>query len=607
MRDLLRSCRDLLRVAWQEHPLKIMTAVVLEVLAGLAWPLVAVALRSATDAATGHDVSAATIAGLAIGVGVIGVLVLGHFAFANYFEIVEAAMISMDAELMTVVNGSARLDHHERPEYADKITVLRRELGGLIRGMQGLLSMLTLAVSLGVTAVLLASVNLWLLLLPLMAVPSVLAGRRATAILDRGKEASAADSRASWHLFHLATRAAPAKELRVLRLQEEIRRRNARLWNSAGRTLLVAERRATLFTTAGQLVFALGYLIAVLVVVRQAVAGNSGVGDVILVITLATQVNQQVSGAVDELRNLQHTAHGLTRLRWLRQLIADQQPPPADMPVPEALRTGIELRGVHFAYPGTDRPVLTDVNLVLPAGATVAIVGENGSGKTTLVKLLCRFYEATGGVITVDAVDIRRVPLDAWRERIAAGFQDFVRFELIARQTIGVGDLPHLDNEPAVHAALNRADASDVIDRLDNGLATQLGRSYTDGAELSGGQWQKLALGRAMMRESPLLLVLDEPTAALDAEAEHQLFEQYAANARRVGNDTGAITILVSHRFSTVRMADLIVVIADGRIAESGSHDALMAAHGLYAELYELQAAAFQPQPTAKSATLSRD
>jgi ATP-binding cassette subfamily B protein len=596
MKDLLRSCRDLLRVAWQEHPLKIMTAVLLEVLAGLAWPLVAVALSASVDAATRRDLSAATIAGLVIGLGMVGVLVLGHFAFATYFEIAEAATISMDAELMRLVNGSARLDHHERPEYADKITVLRRELGGLIRGMQGLLSMLTLTVSLGVTAVLLGFVNPWLLLLPLVGVPSVLAGRRATAIIDRGKEASAADTRASWHLFHLATRSTPAKELRVLRLQEEIRRRNASLWDGAGRTLLVAERRATLLTTAGQLIFALGYVIAVFVVVRQAVAGHSSVGDVILVITLAVQVNQQVSRGVEELRNLQQIAHGLTRLRWLRQLIADQEPPLADVPVPAALRTGIELRGVDFVYPGTDRPVLTDVNLLLPAGATVAIVGENGSGKTTLVKLLCRFYEATGGVITVDSVDLQRLPLDGWRDRIAAGFQDFVRFELLARQTIGVGDLPRLDDEPAVRAALDRAHASDVIDRLNEGLATPLGRSYTDGAELSGGQWQKLALGRAMMRESPLLLVLDEPTAALDAQAEHQLFEQYAANARRVGRDTGAITVLVSHRFSTVRVADLIVVVADGSIAESGSHDTLMAARGLYAELYDLQAAAFQPQ-----------
>jgi ATP-binding cassette subfamily B protein len=224
----------------------------------------------------------------------------------------------------------------------------------------------------------------------------------------------------------------------------------------------------------------------------------------------------------------------------------------------------------------------------------VALVGENGAGKTTLVKLLCRFYEPSGGRIRVDGVDLQRIRLDEWRRRIATGFQDFVRFEFVARQAVGVGDLPLIDDEPAVEAALDRARASDVIGRLPDGLATQLGKSYADGVELSGGQWQKLALGRAMMRELPLLLILDEPTSGLDAEAEHALFERYAEGARRVGEATGGITFLVSHRFSTVRMADLILVVADGRIVEAGNHAALMRVGGLYAELYALQASAYE-------------
>jgi ATP-binding cassette subfamily B protein len=248
---------------------------------------------------------------------------------------------------------------------------------------------------------------------------------------------------------------------------------------------------------------------------------------------------------------------------------------------------------VSFTYPGAHRPSITDVDLLIPAGASVAIVGENGAGKTTLVKLLCRFYEATGGTITLDGIDIRRFPVDDWSRRIAAGFQDFVRFELRAGQTVGVGDLPRRDDERAVLAALDRARATDVVRRLEQGLDTQLGKSWTDGTELSGGQWQKLALARAMMRPAPLLLVLDEPTSALDAEAENLLFERYAANARRLGGATGAITVLVSHRFSTVRMADLIVVVDAGRVTEVGDHQMLMARGGLYAELYALQASAF--------------
>jgi ATP-binding cassette subfamily B protein len=232
--------------------------------------------------------------------------------------------------------------------------------------------------------------------------------------------------------------------------------------------------------------------------------------------------------------------------------------------------------------------------MTLPAGSTVAVVGENGAGKTTLIKLLCGFYRPTQGKILVDGTDLRRVPLDDWRERIAAGFQDFGRYEFLVRQSIGVGDLAQQFADTPVRGALDRAHAADVLDHLADGLDTQLGKSYADGAELSGGQWQKLALGRAMMRENPLLLVLDEPTAALDPEAEHALFERYAEQARRVGETTGAITLLVSHRFSTVRMADLIIVIADGRVVETGDHASLVAAGGFYSELYAIQAEAYR-------------
>jgi ATP-binding cassette subfamily B protein len=224
----------------------------------------------------------------------------------------------------------------------------------------------------------------------------------------------------------------------------------------------------------------------------------------------------------------------------------------------------------------------------------VAIVGENGAGKSTLVKLLCGLYRPSHGRILIDGTDLRRLSAEDWRQRIAAGFQDFVRYELSARNTVGLGDLPRIDDDPAVHTALERAHATDVVDQLADGLDTQLGTSYTEGAELSGGQWQKLALGRALMRETPLLLVLDEPTSALDPEAEHHLFERYAAQARQVRESTGAITLFVSHRFSTVRMADLIVVVRDGRIVETGDHHTLIQNGGLYAELFELQAVAYK-------------
>jgi ATP-binding cassette subfamily B protein len=247
------------------------------------------------------------------------------------------------------------------------------------------------------------------------------------------------------------------------------------------------------------------------------------------------------------------------------------------------------LENVSFTYPGTERLVLEDIDLAFAPGSVVAIVGENGAGKTTLVKLLCGMYRPTRGRILVDGVDLSRIKHGDWRSRLSGAFQDFFRFELLARHSVGLGDVPRLDDDPAVHAAVDRAGAGDVVSRLASGLDTQLGPTWKAGVELSFGQWQKLALARGFMRDHPHVLVLDEPTAALDAETEHALFERYATAAR-----DDRITILVSHRFSTVRMADFIVVLDGARVVESGSHEALLARGGQYAQLYGIQAEAYR-------------
>ena len=285
---------------------------------------------------------------------------------------------------------------------------------------------------------------------------------------------------------------------------------------------------------------------------------------------------------------------GSRRLAWLEDYAAAVAAS-GDRPVPSAFRKGIRVERVSFTYPGTSRVVLDDVSVKLPAAAVVAIVGENGAGKTTLVKLLSKMYEPTSGSIFLDDTPLARVPASEWRKRLAGAFQDFFRFEFRARHTVGLGDVPRLDDEPAVVAAVDRAGAVDVVTRLTAGLETQLGPTWPGGVELSFGQWQKLALARGFMRDEPLLLILDEPTAALDAETEHALFERYAAAARgNQENDSGRITILVSHRFSTVRMADLILVLDGTRLVEVGTHDELMARKGHYSELYSIQAAAYR-------------
>jgi ATP-binding cassette subfamily B protein len=263
-------------------------------------------------------------------------------------------------------------------------------------------------------------------------------------------------------------------------------------------------------------------------------------------------------------------------------------------PVPQRLDQGIELDRVSFTYPGTERPVLRDVSLRIPAGRSVAIVGENGVGKTTLMKLLLRMYEPTAGRILIDGVDLASLDIDEWRAVCTATFQDFARFELRAGSTVGLGYLPQLDDDAAATTAIVRSGGADLLEALDDGLDTLLGRSFEGGRELSGGQWQKLAVARGHMRTQPLVLVLDEPTASLDVQTEQTLFDHYVRAAHASADSAGAITIIVSHRFSTVRMADLVVVVAAGGIAEFGSHEELLAKKGLYAELFALQARAYR-------------
>ncbi|MGD0273376.1 MAG: ABC transporter ATP-binding protein [Gaiellaceae bacterium] len=594
MREVIRGARTLLGLAWRENKPKTVLAVSLVLANYAAMPLVALALRDLTNSALAGDATGAAVAGAVTALLVIAGLTLGHFAHISYFELADTNMLAIDSDLIMLANGSPGIEHQERADYTDRLTILREEMFQLQASLEALLMSFGLAVAIVETGILLALVNPILLLLPLLSLPPLLTGHWAQNRLDRARDESAGEIRLSRHLFRQATSAGPAKELRLFGLQTELRRRHMELWDGATRRLWRIHRSNTIVRALGQLVFAVGYVGSVLLVVQGVISHHGKPGDVVLAITLAAQVNAQVSIGLGLVYNLQGMAKIIGRYHWLKELVAGDRPIAPDRPTPSRITQGISFKDLTFRYPGTDRVVLGGVNLDLPAGSTVAIVGENGAGKTTLVKLLCRFYEPDDGQMLLDGVDIRRFDIVEWRERIASGFQDFARFELVAQRTVGVGDLPRLDSEPAVEGALERAHASDVIGRLEQGLSTQLGKSYAEGTELSGGQWQKLALGRAMMREQPLLLVLDEPTSALDAQAEHELFERYAENARRVGASTGAITLFVSHRFSTVRMADLIVVVADGKVLESGSHAQLLRRKGLYAELYELQAKAYR-------------
>ncbi len=594
MKTVLNAACRMFATAWRIDRRKTLLSVFLILAGAGAAPFLAAALRWMTNAAFAGATRDAVYAGAVVAALAVVALSFGHFAHIAYFELSELAELDFDQRLVALSNGVPGIEHHERPEQADALTVLRQESRRFRMGLEALLQGLGLLLAIVVTGVLLATLNPLLLLLPLAAVPPLIAGRVAERVLDRAKSGVASPTRVAQNLFQLSTSARAAGELRTFRLRRALLDRHDGLWQKATRGLWRAHLTGTWMRSAGQLVFALAYVCAVLLVVRDAINGSRGVGDVVMVLVLAVQVNQQVIMAVTLLQNVQRMASAYQRLDEVSRNVRPALPGQTDQAPPERLRQGITFENVSFRYPGTEKPVIRDVNLTLPAGGMVAIVGENGAGKTTLVKLLCGFYRPTGGRIRLDTVDLDRVPIEDWRRRIAVGFQDFVRYEFAAQEVVGVGDLPRIGSRPAVWAALDRAQGTEMVNGLPDGLDTHLGKSYAAGAELSGGQWQRLALGRAMMRESPLLLVLDEPASALDPEAEYALFERYAEQAQRVGKATGAVTLFVSHRFSTVRMADLIIVVRDGRVAEAGSHTELMAAGGFYADLFSLQEKAYR-------------
>jgi ATP-binding cassette subfamily B protein len=236
---------------------------------------------------------------------------------------------------------------------------------------------------------------------------------------------------------------------------------------------------------------------------------------------------------------------------------------------------------------------VSDLSLTLPAGSVVALVGENGAGKSTLVSLICGLHRPTTGRILVDGGDLAMLELTSWRSSLTAAFQDFVRYQVLARESVGVGDIERIDDPDAVRRALARADVADVEDDLPDGLETPLGRAFLRGIDLSGGQWQKVALARSMMRDAPLVLVLDEPTYSLDVESERRVFDWFARVAA-TDNPIGTVTIIVSHRFSTVRSADVVAVLHEGRLVEVGSHDELLAVGGRYADMYRTQAEGYR-------------
>lgn len=563
------------------------------VLSALAGAMQGLALKWLVDA-TGGDSWWAV--GAAIAVGAVGAGLLGSAGRAmsdTEHVLTNQVGLEIDRRSLALASAMPGIEHLERPEYLDQLALVRSGGPSLMRAVFTLTRTLSLAISMLSSLWLLGAVHPLLVLTPLCAVPTAFLVPRSERFVDRAKGLAAERQRSASQIHQLFLSPGPAMELRVFDAAESLDERSDQLWRDVARVELGGAVRSALLSSLGWLCLTAGYLAALLYTSHLALDGRATVGDIVLVSQLALLIRGNVAQTAEAARQAAAALRTADRFLWLEDLhdhqVATFAAPGAP---PDRLADGIELRGVGFRYPGTDRAVLEGVDLHLPAGSTVAVVGDNGAGKTTLVKLLAGLYRPTAGTIAVDGVDLATIDADAWRAALSGTFQDHLRLEARARESVGVGEPGALDDADRIARAVDRGGARPVVDRLPDGLESHLGTIYAAGAELSGGQWQRIAIARGMVAERPLCLVLDEPTAALDPEAEQLLFDAYRAAARDVGA-TGAVTVLVSHRFSSVRMADRIVVLDGGRVAEHGTHAELMAAAGRYARMYQQQSDAY--------------
>ena len=480
------------------------------------------------------------------------------------------------------------LQHFEDSEFYDKLTQARREASSrplsLVMRTFGLVQNIISLLSFGV---LLVHFSPWTVVALLVAgLPPFIAETKFSGDAFRLFRWRSPESRMQMYLETVLAREEHAKEVRLFGLGARFLQRYRDIFlRLYGQDRALSIRRDTWGFLLGLLAtFAL--YAAYVWIALAAVAGTITLGQMTMYLLLFRQGQAAVAAMLAAVGGMYEDNLYLSTLYdYLETPVA---PPAGDArrgPHPEA---GISFEHVGFTYPGSSEPTLQDINLRLPPGSSLALVGENGSGKTTLIKLLTRLYTPTSGRICFEGLDLREWDEVALRERIGVIFQDFAHYQMRVGENVGVGDEPHFEDQARWRAAAEMGRAADFIDELPQRYETQLGKWFRDGRELSGGQWQKIALSRAFMRTGADVLVLDEPTAAMDARAESEVFEHFRRLAR------GRITILISHRFSTVRMADQIAVLERGRIVERGTHASLTAAGGHYAQLFALQARGYQ-------------
>ena len=454
------------RYVYQADPIRSVASALVSLAMVISGLLFALVLKFLTDAAFHRDKGAILVAAALLAAQSATVVVGGWAGTTLGVALRERATLHFDSRMAELASGIHHIAHHERPDYLDEMFILQHNHQQLAAVQDALVNNLSTLVRLVLTVAVLASLQPLLLLLPLAGIPSVLASLHVAHLRHRVEDKVAPQRRLVLRLFEIGSDRDAAKEIRVYDLGPDLLARSDEARAIAHGLEDHAELRAGLLGGLGWLFFGLGFVAAMVLVARQAATGHASPGDVVLALTLAGTVNSSVTGLANAVGWLVDNLKSGQRLAWLEELATDaaaQATPAHPTPVPSILHGGIRFEGVTFRYPGTAVDVLADVDLHIPSGSTVAIVGDNGAGKTTLVKLLCRFYDPSGGRVTIDGTDLRQFDVEAWRARLSGSFQDFARPELVARETVGIGRLSSLDDEAAVR---DRAAASPRHRRL---------------------------------------------------------------------------------------------------------------------------------------------